>query len=101
METGLGYFEGHSEDFTLFSEMCVNLQKIQDIKITNCTAIITANVLHTVANDSVTYVVDVKALPFFSNWKKRRERFKNLCVSVVHNPHRQGAAYNQASELPY
>lgn len=67
METGLSYFEGHSEDFTLFSEMCVNLQKIQDIKITNCTAIITANVLHTVANDSVTYVVDVKALPFFSN----------------------------------
>lgn len=82
METGLSYFEGHSEDFTLFSEMCVNLQKIQDIKITNCTAIITANVLHTVANDSVTYVVDVKALPFFSNWKKRRESASRIFVWV-------------------
>ena len=34
MTKGLDYFKGHFEDFTLFSEMCVNLQKIQDIKIT-------------------------------------------------------------------
>lgn len=40
------YFEDHSEDFTLFSEMCVNLQKIQDIKITNFTPIKAANLIH-------------------------------------------------------
>lgn len=35
MTKGLDYFKGHFDlDFTLFSEMCVNLQKIQDIKIT-------------------------------------------------------------------
>lgn len=34
MIKGLDYFKGHFEDFTLFSEMCVNLQKIQDSKIT-------------------------------------------------------------------
>lgn len=107
-------YKGYSQDFTLFSVMCVNLQKIQDNNITICKIIIITLVsldqtgsIFSQLNNQIslinfsicnrcsqgllfhrvfgrTYMVDVKALPFFSNWKERWRDRGHWCSQQDH-----------------
>lgn len=94
--------------------MCVNLQKIQHIEITVGKRRVKSTALYEDTTEfhgvcCLTYMVDVKALPFFTNckgvggggrrgWRRRdnsSQSFQSRAWRALPNPHRQGAAFTQ------
>lgn len=88
--------------------MCVNLQKEYNKWKLQTTYLLNFFFLSVececVKRELVTYVVDIKALPFLPNWKERGRDTQTVSLfriwRAVPSPHQQGVALSQPSIIP-